>query len=29
MSVLMDDSTETVLPAYGEAFDPIGFKALG
>jgi hypothetical protein len=25
----MEDSAETVLPAYGEAFDPVRFKGLG
>ncbi|MBA8923821.1 hypothetical protein BC739_001018 [Kutzneria viridogrisea] len=29
MSILMEDSTETISPAYGEAFDPVGFKGLG
>lgn len=28
MSVFMDDSAETILPAYGEAFDPVGFQRL-
>jgi hypothetical protein len=29
MSVLVDDSAETILSVYGEAFDPAGFKGLG
>jgi hypothetical protein len=29
MSILVDDSTKTVMSAYGEAFDPVGFKGLG
>lgn len=29
MSILMDDSAETVHPAYGEAFDLVGFKGVG
>jgi hypothetical protein len=26
--VLMEDSAESVLPTYHEAFDPVGFKGL-
>jgi hypothetical protein len=29
MSILVEDSAETVSPAYGEAFDPVGFKGVG
>jgi hypothetical protein len=29
MSILVDDSADTVLPAYGEAFDLVGLKGLG
>ncbi len=29
MSIFVEDSAETVSPAYGEAFDPVGFKGLG
>lgn len=29
MSILVDDSAETVLSAYGEAFDLVGIKGLG
>lgn len=29
MSVLVEDSPGSVLPAYHEAFDPVGFKGLG
>jgi hypothetical protein len=29
MLILVDDSAETVLSAYGEAVDPVGFKGLG
>jgi len=29
MTILVDDSAETVLSVYGEAFDLIGFKRLG
>jgi hypothetical protein len=29
MAVLVDDSAETVLPVYREAFDLVGFKRLG
>ncbi len=29
MDVLVDDSAETVLPFYGEAFDLVGFERLG
>jgi hypothetical protein len=26
MSVLVDHSAETIVSAYGEAFDPVGFE---
>jgi hypothetical protein len=29
MSILVDDSAETVQPAYGDAFDLVGGKGLG
>ncbi|MEV6871446.1 ANTAR domain-containing protein [Amycolatopsis sp. NPDC051128] len=29
ISVLVEDSPESILPAYHEAFDPVGFKRLG
>ena len=29
MAVLVDDSAETVLSVYGEAFNLVGFKRLG
>jgi hypothetical protein len=29
MLILVEDSAETVSPAYGEAFDPVSFKGLG
>jgi hypothetical protein len=29
MSVLVDHPAETVVSAYGEAFDPVGFERVG